>query len=72
MTAYLPPPPGASPVTTRLPPTKRGAGTVVQAVAECLAGLVYINSVVPGAIAIWSGEVQTVLLKSIQSESSLR
>ena len=29
------------------------AGTVVQAVAECLAGLVYINSIVPGAIAIW-------------------
>lgn len=29
------------------------AGTVVQAVAECLAGLVYINSVVPGAPAIW-------------------
>lgn len=29
------------------------AGTVVQAVAECLAGLVYINCVVPGAIAIW-------------------
>ena len=29
------------------------AGTIVQAVAECLAGLVYINCVVPGAIAIW-------------------
>jgi trimethylamine---corrinoid protein Co-methyltransferase len=29
------------------------AGTVVQAVAECLAGLVYINCVVPGAAAIW-------------------
>ncbi len=29
------------------------AGTVVQAVAECLAGLVYINSIVPGAVAIW-------------------
>ena len=29
------------------------AGTVVQAVAECLAGLVYINCVVPGALAIW-------------------
>jgi trimethylamine--corrinoid protein Co-methyltransferase len=29
------------------------AGTLVQAVAECLAGLVYINCVVPGAIAIW-------------------
>ncbi len=29
------------------------AGTVVQAVAECLAGLVYINAVVPGAPAIW-------------------
>jgi trimethylamine---corrinoid protein Co-methyltransferase len=29
------------------------AGTVVQAVAECLAGLVYINAVVPGALAIW-------------------
>lgn len=29
------------------------AGTVVQAVAECLAGLVYINAVVPGAKAIW-------------------
>lgn len=29
------------------------AGTVVQAVAECLAGLVYINAVVPGAAAIW-------------------
>ncbi len=29
------------------------AGTVVQAVSECLAGLVYINCVVPGAIAIW-------------------
>ncbi len=29
------------------------AGTVVQAVAECLAGLVYINCVVPGAVAIW-------------------
>ena len=29
------------------------AGTLVQAVAECLAGLVYINSVMPGAVAIW-------------------
>ncbi|MGH6854643.1 MAG: trimethylamine methyltransferase family protein [Aestuariivirga sp.] len=29
------------------------AGTVAQAVAECLAGLVYINCIVPGAIAIW-------------------
>ncbi len=29
------------------------AGTVVQAVSECLAGLVYINCIVPGAIAIW-------------------
>lgn len=29
------------------------AGTVVQAVAECLAGLVYINCIVPGATAIW-------------------
>jgi trimethylamine--corrinoid protein Co-methyltransferase len=29
------------------------AGTVVQAVAECLAGLVYINCVVPDAVAIW-------------------
>jgi trimethylamine--corrinoid protein Co-methyltransferase len=29
------------------------AGTVVQAVAECLAGLVYINAIVPGATAIW-------------------
>jgi len=29
------------------------AGTVVQAVAECLAGLVYINCIVPGAVAIW-------------------
>jgi trimethylamine--corrinoid protein Co-methyltransferase len=29
------------------------AGTIVQAVAECLAGLVYVNSVVPGAVAIW-------------------
>ena len=29
------------------------AGTVVQAVAECLAGLCYINAVVPGAKAIW-------------------
>ncbi len=29
------------------------AGTVVQAVSECLAGLVYINAIVPGAIAIW-------------------
>jgi trimethylamine--corrinoid protein Co-methyltransferase len=29
------------------------AGTVVQAVAECLAGLVYINAVAPGALAIW-------------------
>lgn len=29
------------------------AGTVVQAVAECLAGLVYINAIVPGAPAMW-------------------
>lgn len=29
------------------------AGTIVQAVAECLAGLVYINAIVPGAVAIW-------------------
>ena len=29
------------------------AGTLVQAVAECLAGLVYINAVKPGAVAIW-------------------
>src|SRR5688572_6527350 len=29
------------------------AGTLVQAVAECLFGLVYINCVVPGAVAIW-------------------
>jgi trimethylamine--corrinoid protein Co-methyltransferase len=29
------------------------AGTVVQAVAECLAGLVYVNAVQPGAVAIW-------------------
>jgi trimethylamine---corrinoid protein Co-methyltransferase len=29
------------------------AGTVVQAVAECLMGLCYINAVVPGAPAIW-------------------
>jgi trimethylamine--corrinoid protein Co-methyltransferase len=29
------------------------AGTIVQAVAECLAGLVYINCIVPGAIAMW-------------------
>jgi trimethylamine---corrinoid protein Co-methyltransferase len=29
------------------------AGTIVQAVAECLAGLVYINCIVPGAVAIW-------------------
>src|SRR3954453_18277001 len=29
------------------------AGTVVQAVAECLAGLVYFNAGVPGAPAIW-------------------
>jgi trimethylamine--corrinoid protein Co-methyltransferase len=29
------------------------AGTIVQAVAECLAGLVYINCIVPGAKAIW-------------------
>ncbi len=29
------------------------AGTIVQAVAECLAGLVYINCIVPGAPAIW-------------------
>lgn len=29
------------------------AGTVVQAVAECLAGLAYVNAVQPGAVAIW-------------------
>jgi trimethylamine---corrinoid protein Co-methyltransferase len=29
------------------------AGTVVQAISECLAGLVYINCIVPGAVAIW-------------------
>jgi trimethylamine---corrinoid protein Co-methyltransferase len=29
------------------------AGTLVQAVAECLFGLVYINCIVPGATAIW-------------------
>jgi trimethylamine--corrinoid protein Co-methyltransferase len=29
------------------------AGTVVQAVAECLAGLAYVNALVPGAKAIW-------------------
>jgi trimethylamine--corrinoid protein Co-methyltransferase len=29
------------------------AGTVVQAVAECLAGLVYVNAIKPGAVAIW-------------------
>ena len=29
------------------------AGTVVQAVAECLAGLVYVNAIVPGAPAIF-------------------
>jgi trimethylamine---corrinoid protein Co-methyltransferase len=29
------------------------AGTVVQAVAECLAGLVYVNAIRPGAVAIW-------------------
>ncbi|MDP4822618.1 MAG: trimethylamine methyltransferase family protein, partial [Aestuariivirgaceae bacterium] len=29
------------------------AGTIVQAVSECLAGLVYINALVPGAVAIW-------------------
>ena len=29
------------------------AGTLVQAVAECLAGLVYVNCVLPGAVAIW-------------------
>ena len=29
------------------------AGTLVQAVAECLAGLVYVNSVMPRAVAIW-------------------
>jgi trimethylamine--corrinoid protein Co-methyltransferase len=29
------------------------AGTVVQAVAECLAGLCYVNAVQPGAVAIW-------------------
>src|SRR5438552_10573434 len=29
------------------------AGTVAQAVAECLAGLAYVNAVKPGAVAIW-------------------
>jgi trimethylamine--corrinoid protein Co-methyltransferase len=29
------------------------AGTLVQAVAECLAGLVYVNAVKKGAVAIW-------------------
>jgi trimethylamine---corrinoid protein Co-methyltransferase len=29
------------------------AGTLVQAVSECLFGLVYINCIVPGATAIW-------------------
>jgi trimethylamine--corrinoid protein Co-methyltransferase len=29
------------------------AGTLVQAVAECLGGLVYVNSVKQGAVAIW-------------------
>jgi trimethylamine--corrinoid protein Co-methyltransferase len=29
------------------------AGTVVQAVSECLAGLCYINAIAPGAPAIW-------------------
>ncbi len=29
------------------------AGAVAQAVAECLAGLAYVNAVVPGAPAIW-------------------
>jgi len=29
------------------------AGTVAQAVAECLAGLAYVNAIKPGAIAIW-------------------
>src|SRR5438477_3889874 len=29
------------------------AGTVAQAVSECLAGLAYVNAVKPGAIAIW-------------------
>src|SRR5436305_2000151 len=29
------------------------AGTVVQAVAECLAGLAYVNAVKPGVVAIW-------------------
>ncbi|MGH7187175.1 MAG: trimethylamine methyltransferase family protein, partial [Pseudomonadota bacterium] len=29
------------------------AGTIVQAVAECLGGLVYVNAVIPGAVAIW-------------------
>jgi trimethylamine--corrinoid protein Co-methyltransferase len=29
------------------------AGTVVQAVAECLAGLAYVNAIKPGAPAIW-------------------
>ncbi len=29
------------------------AGAVTQAVAECLAGLAYVNAIVPGALAIW-------------------
>ena len=29
------------------------AGTVVQAVAECLAGLAYVNAIQPGAYALW-------------------
>jgi trimethylamine---corrinoid protein Co-methyltransferase len=29
------------------------AGTLVQAVAECLGGLVYVNAIIPGAVAIW-------------------
>lgn len=29
------------------------AGTVVQAVAECLAGLAYVNAIQPGAHALW-------------------
>jgi trimethylamine--corrinoid protein Co-methyltransferase len=29
------------------------AGTVVQAVAECLAGLAYVNAIKTGAVAIW-------------------
>ncbi|MGI9464038.1 MAG: trimethylamine methyltransferase family protein, partial [Aestuariivirgaceae bacterium] len=29
------------------------AGTVAQAVAECLAGLAYVNAIVPGVPAIW-------------------